>query len=555
MRGGVRVDHTEDNWTSHYLVIPKTRIELMLSEVLRLKEAEVQALKNQKTTSEEKAAEAKARAAVTKAKLEAENSLLKEKLARANQQLFGTSSEKSTEQPLAPEQTQSESVLQQQAAEPIAPPTKKPRTSNGGRKPLPADLPRERVEHSLSPEDQVCPCCKGEIHAIGEEVTEQLTYVPATYKVLRHARAKYVCRKCNEFITAPGVKQMVEKSSYGSPEFLAHIMASKFQYSLPFYRLEGILEQDGLSIDRTTLGSLAIGCADKAVALTELFRQKLLEQRALHMDETTVQVLKETNRRPQSKSYLWLYRSTADAFYQIVLYEYQMTRSGEHPRRFLNIGEADAYTGYIHVDGYAGYNGLDGTVRVGCMTHVRRKFKDVVKLLPSGTVGSLAQVAVELLGKLYDIERRIKGLDHHYRHKVRQEESVPILREFKIWLDKTYLTVAPKSALGKAISYARDQWSAVSRYVEDGALAIDNNISEREIKLVVIGRKNWMFADSMDGMRANATMYSLVATARANGLNPYDYLRHVFATLPYLKTAAEVESLLPWNLPQLRRTH
>ncbi|RFP09119.1 IS66 family transposase [Duganella sp. BJB488] len=204
----------------------------------------------------------------------------------------------------------------------------------------------------------------------------------------------------------------------------------------------------------------------------------------------------------------------------------------------------------MHVDGYAGYNGLDGTVRVGCMAHVRRKFAEVIKLLPVGITGSPTQIANDLIGKLYEVERRIKGLDHHVRHKVRTEESVPILQKLKGWLDKTYPTVAPKSALGRAMSYALDQWTEVSRLVEDGRLSIDNNIAERDIKSVAIGRKNWMFADSMEGMRASATMYSLVATAKANGLNPFEYLRYVFETMPKLKTADEPESLLPWNMPR-----
>jgi len=287
------------------------------------------------------------------------------------------------------------------------------------------------------------------------------------------------------------------------------------------------------------------------VALTELLRQHLLSQGIVHADETTVQVLKETDRRPQSKSYLWLYRSQQDSPRQVVLFDYQMTRGSEHPRRFLNIGKVDAFSGYIHVDGYSGYNKLDGTVRVGCMAHVRRKFIEVIKLQPSGVTGSPANFACELIGKLYDVERKIKGLDHHVRKKIRTTESISILQMFKDWLEKMYPTVTPKSALGRAIGYALEQWQAISRFVEDGRLSIDNNIAEREIKSVVIGRKNWLFADSEDGMRANATMYSLVQTAKANNINPFDYLRHVFATMPLLRTAAEVESLLPWNVPNL----
>ena len=531
MRGGVRVDHIQDNWASGYLILPKSRTELMLCETLRIFQA-------------------------TAAKHEQDIAVLKEQLARANKKLFGTSSEKSSEQPPEPEQTLNGPAPQQQEAG-TEKPAKKSRTSNGGRKPLPDHLPRERVEHVLQPQDQICPCCKGGIHYIGEEVTELVTRIPASYKVLQHARAKYVCRECNEFIMAPGVKQVIPKSSYSSPEFLAHVAVSKFQYGLPFYRQERIFEQDRLPVNRTTLANLMIRCSNQMVSVYELLREHLCTQAVVHADETTVQVLKEDeDRRPQSTSYMWLYRSREDEAHPVVLFEYQMTRSGQHPKKFLRIGESDGFSGYIHTDGYAGYNGMTGTIRVGCMAHARRKFDEAAKVVPHGVTRSRspAHVAIDLIGKLYEIEARIKGLDHRDRHKVRTEESVSVLKKFKDWLDNMYPQVVPKSALGRAVGYAHDQWTFISRYVEDGRLAIDNNISEREIKMVVIGRKNWMFSDSMDGMRANATMYSLVATAKANGLNPYDYLRHVFATLPYLKTAAEVESLLPWNLPQLRRT-
>lgn len=529
VRGGVRVDHIQDNWASIYLLLPESQTELMLCETLRIFQA-------------------------IATKHEQDIAVLKEELARANKKLFGSSSEKSSDQPPEPEQALDGPAQQQEAG--TEKPAKKSRTSNGGRKPLPDHLLRERVEHVLQPQDQICPCCNGAVHHIGEEVTEQLTYIPASYKVLQHARAKYVCRKCNEFITAPAVKQMIPKSSYSSPEFLAHVGVSKYQYGLPFYRQESIYEQDRLPVNRTTLANLMIRCSDQLVSLYELLREHLCAQDVVHADETTVQVLKEEeNRRPQSKSYMWLYRSRVDAVHPVVLFDYQMTRSGQHPKKFLRIGELGAFSGYLQTDGYAGYNGMTGTIRVGCMTHARRKFDEAAAAVPEGVKRSPAHVAIDLIGKLYEIETRIKGLDHRDRHRVRTEESVPVLKKFKDWLDNMYPIVAPKTLLGKAMSYALDQWTAISRYVEDGRLAIDNNISEREIKMVVIGRKNWMFADSMDGMRANATMYSLVATARANGLNPFDYLRHVFATLPYLNTAAEVEYLLPWNLPQLRRTH
>lgn len=524
----VSIQFVERNMARYYPLSVESPHEFLMYEAIRRQRDEVDVLHGHVV------------------KVTDENALLKEENARLKQTIFGTSSEKSSDQ--QPDLASSVDSSPPSQEVPVQKPAKKARASGAGRKPLPAHLPRERIEYDLPSHDQFCPCCQGAIHRIGEEVTEQLTVIPAQFKVLQHARAKYVCRACGTFTTAPGNKPLIEKSSYASPDFLAHVACSKYQYGLPFYRQESIFEQTGLSFNRTTLANLMIGCSDKLSAVTELLRQHLLTQDVIHADETSVQVLKETDRRPQSKSYLWLYRSRQDADQPIVLFDYQMTRSGQHPRKFLGIDEIGAFSGHIQVDGYAGYNGLNGTVRVGCMAHVRRKFSDVIKLQPIGVTGGPANYADEVIGKLYGIERRIKGLDHHVRYKIRTEESVPILLEFKAWLDKMLPTVVPKSGLGKAIGYALDQWSAVTRFVEDGRLAIDNNIAEREIKAVVIGRKNWLFADSMDGMRANATMYSLVQTAKANNINPFDYLRYVFETIPLLKKSSQIECLLPWNM-------
>lgn len=481
--------------------------------------------------------------------LEQENLELKEKVARLERQIFGTSSEQlpvaEADLPAQPAESGPET------AAPNVEQMQKPRTSAGGRKPLPAHLPRERITYEIPAHERFCPCCQGMIHPIDVEVTEQLTVIPAKFKVVQHARQKYVCRHCDKFVVAPGPKHLIEKSSYASPDFLAHVACSKYQYGLPFYRQEAIFEQSGIPINRTTLANLMVGCTDRLVALHETLRQELLRQDAIHADETTIQVLKEEGRKPQTTSYLWLYRSREDALQPIVLFEYTPTRAGIHPQRFLDADGKQPFTGFLQVDGYKGYNGLSGVTRVGCMVHVRRKFVDAIKVLPSQAAGSPAQFAVELIGKLYDIERRIKGLPHRIRYKVRQEESVPLLREFKAWLDEMQPKVTPKGGLGAAIRYALEQWPAVSRYVDDGRLSIDNNIAERDIKAVVIGRKNWLFADSVDGAHANAIMYSLVQTAKANAIDPFTYLRYVIGKMPTLSTANDMQALLPWNMPHL----
>lgn len=481
-----------------------------------------------------------------KQSLEQENKLLKEQLAIARQQQFGTSSE---QQP-TPEKQETADV---QTEHPPAK-EKQPKlrlVNNAGRKPLPEHLPRDTVLHELAEADRGCPCCGKTMRDLGEEITEQLTVIPAQYRVKRHVRKKYACRDCGKVVTTSMSKSMVPGSSYASPEFLSHVACYKYQFGLPFYRQETIFEQSGLPFNRTTLANLMNTCADQLTPLIQALKDELLRQKIIHADETTIQVLKEEGRKAQSQSYLWHYRSAASAAHQVVLFDYQKTRAGEHPRTYLN-----GFKGYLHVDGYSGYNHIPDTQRVGCMAHVRRKFVEATKAIPEGHGEySHAKYAIDTIGVLYGIERKLTDQPPKIKFEARQQESIPILLKFKKWLDDMKPKVLPKSALGKAIHYAVEQWSTLLRYAENGGLSIDNNIAEREIKQVVIGRKNWLFADTADGAYTNAVMYSLVQTARANGLDPYAYLQHVFALLPNMKTAEEVIDLLPWKIQIAKKNY
>lgn len=470
---------------------------------------------------------------------ELENLRLKEQIAQLKRELFGVSSE---QQPALEKIDAVDSQME-------APPAKEKQpqlrlVKNAGRKPLSEHLPRDTIRHELAEADRGCPCCGKTMRELDDEITEQLIVIPAQYRVKQHIRKKYSCRSCGQIITASVPKSMVPGSSYASPEYLAHVACNKYQFGLPFYRQEAIFKQSGLPFNRTTMANLMITCADQLTPLMLLLQDALLKQKIVHADETTIQVLKEEGRKPQTKSYVWLYRSAASAEHQVVIFDYQMTRAGKHPRDFL-----DSFNGYLHVDGYAGYNGVFNAVRVACMAHLRRKFIDAGEIIPEGCNElSFAQHAIDMIGELYGIERKLVDQPQKIKLEVRNQESIPILLKFKKWLDEMRPKVTPKSILGKAIHYAIEQWPAMLRYADDGDLAIDNNIAEREIKQVVIGRKNWLFADTPDGAFTNATMYSLVQTAKANGLNPYDYLKHVFAELPNMKTSEEVVLLLPWNI-------
>lgn len=470
---------------------------------------------------------------------------LKEQIATLNRKIFGTSSEQSKPQSLdvdmGEQAPSTDTKLQSAKILKLSP-------KNSGRKPLPPELPRETVIYTLPEEEQSCPCCNNRLCKCDEEIIERISVIPEHYRVIRHVQTKYVCRACEKFTLARAPKSMIPGSSYGSPEFLANVAVKRYQYGLPYYRQEQIFNSAGLPFNRTTLANLIISCADKLTPLYELLKEELLSQSVIHADETTFQVLKEPGRKADSTSFIWLYRSVKNELRPVVLFDYQETREGKHPKKFLTGNSEHIFNGYLCVDGYSGYNNISNVERIGCMAHVRRKFDTALKALPSNAEGAHAQHAIEMIGKLYGIERHISDEPPDKKYLIRQNQSIPILKEIKAWLDDMNPKVLPRSLLGKAINYALAQWHAVSRYVEDGRLAIDNNISEREIKSLVIGRKNWLFADSVDGAYSNAVMYSLVNSAKANGLDPHKYLYHLFEKMPYATTIDEIGKLLPWSI-------
>ena len=475
------------------------------------------------------------------AELEQENTVLKKTI-------FGTSSEKN---PASGDSTGQEPAPGH--CEPGRKPIPLRSVTGAGRKPLPASLPRDTVEYDVPAQERACPCCHGALHHIGEDVSEQLIVIPARYRVRRRVRHKYACLACGQIVSADMPRSMIPGGTYSSAEFLAHVATSRFQYGLPYFRLEAMLQQAGLNITRTTLADAMITCSERLSPMMSVLQSELLSQSIVHADETTMQVLRERDRAATLKSYLWLYRSCDSAPRQVVLFDYQETRAGEHPRKFLAPDDKHKFKGYLQVDGYSGYNQIPAVIRVGCMAHVRRKFVSALEVLPQDSrVGTEAARVLEWIGKLYAIEQNLKNQPARERWRTRQVESRPILDELNTWLRQMQDKVLPKSLLGKAVDYAVDQWPHISRYIEDGRLAIDNNIAEREIKQVVIGRKNWLFANSPEGAHANAVFYSLVRTAVANGLDPYDYLMYVFESLPAMRTAAEVEILAPWNCQALR---
>lgn len=413
------------------------------------------------------------------------------------------------------------------------------------RKPLPKDLPRETRVIDIADEEKVCPCCNGELHQLGFETSEQLEYIPATIKVIETVRPKYACRTCERKNTHTPIKiadvpaSPIPKS-IATPSLLAQVIVQKYQFALPLYRQEALFKQLDIVLSRKTLATWMIRCADLFKPFVERLKDMLLTQSVIHADETPLKVINND----KQKSYMWVYCTGTDSpesstpHKNIVLYDYHPSRAASCPKGFLG-----NYSGYLQVDGYAGYNDLDAEL-VGCMAHARRKFVEAQRAQPKGKTGR-ADWAVLHIQKLYRIESKIKDTTTEEKLSIRQEKSLPLLNEFKNWLDKTVNQVAPKTAIGKAVAYSLSQWSKLVRFCENGELAIDNNRAERVIKPFVIGRKNWLFSNTSSGAHASAILYSLIETAKANGIDCYAYLSHLLSELP--KPGCDLEELMPWH--------
>jgi transposase len=420
------------------------------------------------------------------------------------------------------------------------------RRKRGGRKPLPEDLPRVEVIHDLSDSDKICPHDGHTLKEIGDKVSEQLDIIPMQIQVIRHIRKQYACPCCEGFIkTATKPRQPIEKSQ-ASAGLLAYIAVGKYADSLPLYRQSSILGRFGIEMNRTTLANWMIKCGELVQPLINRCEEHLLQGPFIHMDETPVQVLNEAGKSAQSKSYMWV-RSAGPPGNRFILFNYDPSRSGAVPRKLL----AD-YQGALMVDGYEGYEPVcreQSLVRLGCWVHARRKFVDVSKA--SKKKNTQAAYAIKLIAKLYAIEKSLKGASPEARHQARLDKAKPIIDKLKTWLDEIRPKVAPKTTLGKALYYLDHQWPRLIGYLNDGRYPIDNNPVENAIRPFAIGRKNWLFSASIPGAKASANLYSLIETAKANGLEPYAYLKQVFADLPSATSFDDVDLLLPENIKKV----
>ena len=468
----------------------------------------------------------------------------------ARQRMFGASSEQMSAQSrlfdeaevLAQTSTEAQDTAPQAPQQPVTD-VQSGKPGRGKRVALATGLPRVDVVHDVPEADRTCACGTAMVE-IGQDISEQLDIVPMQVRVLRHIRKRYGCPTSQHApVTAALPAQPLPKSN-ASVNFLAMLLAVKFVDGLPLARFENVLARHGAVVPRQTLARWVISSAGVLQPLHNLMRDVLLDGSLIHMDETVVQVLKERDKSPTSNSYMWV-QTGGPPDKPVVLYDYDPSRSASVPTGLL-----EGYKGYLMTDGYDGYNEVartDGIERLACWAHVRRRFVEAVRVQPKGKCGK-ADEAVSLIGKLYRIEREHKDATPEDRYLARQGSSLPVLAELHAWMLRNTPMVTPRSALGTALAYMGNLWTKLTRYTERGDLPIDNNRCENAIRPFVIGRKAWLFSDTPAGAHASAVIYSLVHTAKANGLEPYTWLRRVLRDLPAAKTVDAVEALLPWNL-------
>ncbi len=496
------------------------------------------------------------------AELNAKLKWYEEQLRLQRQRLFGTSSEKTA----YPEQidlfNEAEDTADPKAAEPTVETITYSRKKRepGQIADKIQDLPVEVIDYELPESDRVCPCCQGELHEMSTQVREELKIIPAKASVVRHVQHIYACRYCEKNADDANAKVPVIKAampkpllpgSLASASAIAYIIDQKYTNHLPLYRQEQILARLDIDLSRQTMSNWIIRSVEAALdPLYDHLHRQLLRHDILHSDDTKLQVLKESERSAQSDSYMWLYRTGRDGP-PIVLYEYQTTRAGKHPKRFL-----EGFKGYLQSDGYGVYDNLPGITQVGCWAHARRKFTDALKALPPEQKDKpvAASKGLDYCNALFKIEQDLKAATPELRHEQRLLRSKPILDEFYPWLKRMGQQTLPKSTFGTAIKYCLNQWTSLNNFLLDGRLELDNNRAERSIKPFVIGRKNFLFSNTSKGARSSAVIYSIVETAKENGLKPYNYLLYLFEQMPNINQQDQnaIEQLMPWStaLPQ-----
>ena len=406
-----------------------------------------------------------------------------------------------------------------------------------GRRVLPQFLPRKRIEYPLPVVELGCPCCSEQRQKISEVVTEQLEYTPASLHVVEHVQFTYVCRECEEHVvTAEKPQQPIPKGVAG-PGLLAHVIAAKYVRHMPLYRQEDDLARYGVLIRRSTLAGWMSGAAECLQPLVQLLKRLVLSSHVLGTDDTPVRLI-DPELTHTRRAHFWAY--VGDDRHRYTVYDFTESHKRDGPARFL-----ENYRGVLQADAFSGYDAIyygsgGEIVEAGCCAHARRKFFESRETAPEAAHQGLAYFR-----RLYDVEDQAAGLTSAVRLTLRQELSLPILEEFRDWLNEQLTTLRPKSPIALAVKYCMRHWDALTRFATDGAIPIDNNRSERTLRDQAIGRKNWLFVGSRQGGATAATLYSVVASAKRHHLDPEAYLADVLARLPATTNPLALRALLP----------
>lgn len=412
------------------------------------------------------------------------------------------------------------------------------------------NIETEIITCTIPVEEQICPRCGSQMKVTGKKyIREEVELIPAKLIVKKYYSLTYGCKKCEKknmpvflhgLVPAP-----VLPHSLASASTVSWVIYQKYVNAIPLYRQEKDWERLGYALSRTTMANWIIRCSEDYFSkFVRRLKSEMLKEKVLHCDETYVKVLKEQETSDNSKQYMWVYRTGKHSDKQIVIYDYNRSKSGDVPKKFLG-----DYDGYLHTDGYAAYNKLTKVTHCNCWAHLRRKFHEAILV---DSEDSIARTGRDFCDKLFAIESELDSRTTEERFELRLTLEKPVFEAFWSWAEKTALTVLPKSLIGKAFEYAFKRREYLGNYFLDGGCAISNNAAENAIRPFTVGRKNWLFSDTPKGAKASADIYSIVETAKANGLDVFKYFELLLTVLPCLEFLTNpdiLEELLPWNKP------
>ncbi len=421
----------------------------------------------------------------------------------------------------------------------------------GQREELLKDIPHIKKLCSLAEEDRFCERCGYPLVSVGEEfIRTEIEFIPAEIRVIDYYRESFECRPCRtageSYMEKSPMPYPVIQHSMASPTTVAWVMQQKYVNAMPLYRQEKEWQTLGIELSRATMANwIIVSSRDWLTPLVSRMHEILLTERYIHCDETSVQVMLEAGRKNTTTSYMWVYSSGQYSKHPIRIFEYQPGRSGSYPQKFLK-----GFQGFLHSDAYSGYNKVSGVTRCFCWAHQRRYFVDALPTGNKSTVATVANQGIEYCNKLFEIERSLKDLSGEHRKVERLKLEKPVLEAFWAWGEAARSQVLPKSKSADALQYALNHKEGLMNYLRDGNCSISNNLVENSIRPFTVGRRNWLFSGSPKGATASAAAYSIVETAKVNGLNPYKYLKFIFSELPGVQFGQHPEFLddyLPWN--------